>query len=62
MIKRMQDLGVYQEDFMTVVFQKISSKSKWIKKEEKLVKEVLLKQRVSLEDDDFDILSIIKRP
>jgi hypothetical protein len=62
MIKRMQDLSVYQEDFMTVVFQKISSKSKWIKKEEKLVKDVLLKQRVSLEDDDFDILSIIKRP
>ena len=46
-------------NFIKVVYQKIDRKSKPIKKQEKLVSENLKRRRIFLEEENFDILSIL---
>jgi hypothetical protein len=46
-------------NFIRVVFQKIDRKSKPIKKQEKLVSENLKRKRIFLEEENFDILSVL---
>jgi len=46
-------------NFIKVVFQKIDRKSKPIKKQEKLVSENLKRKRIMLEEENFDILSVL---
>jgi hypothetical protein len=46
-------------NFIRVVFQKIDRKSKPIKKQEKLVNENLKRKRIFLEQENFDILSVL---
>ena len=55
----MRALAQCQMNFIKVVFQKIDRKSKPIKKQEKLVSENLKRRRIFLEEENFDILSVL---
>jgi len=46
-------------NFLQVVIQKVDRKSKPIKKQEKLVSENLKRRRIFLEQENFDILSVL---
>ena len=58
-IEKMRRLTDCQMSFIKVVFQKIDRKSKPIKKQEKLVSENLKRKRIFLEEENFDILSVL---
>lgn len=49
-------------NFVEVVLTKIDKKSKPIKKQEKLVNENLKRKRIFLEEENFDILTVLARP
>jgi len=49
-------------NFIEVVLSKISKKSKPIKKQEKKVNENLKRKRIFLDQEDFDILTVLQRP
>jgi hypothetical protein len=55
----MKALTNCQINFIKVVMQKIDRKSKPIKKQEKLVSENLKRKRIFLEEENFDILSVL---
>lgn len=46
---------------MQLVLQKIDRRSKPIRKEERVVSNNLKKKRIFLEEDNFDIMSILKQ-
>ena len=46
---------------MQVTLQKIDRRSKPIKKHSKLTEECLFKKGIFLEDEDFDILGLLRR-
>jgi hypothetical protein len=58
-LEKMRALNNCQMNFIKVVFQKIDRKSKPIKKQEKLVSENLKRKRIYLEEENFDILSVL---
>lgn len=58
-MEKMKALSQCQMNFIRVVFQKIDRKSKPIKKQEKLVSENLKRKRILLEEENFDILSVL---
>ena len=58
-LAKMRALTDCQMQFIRVVFQKIDRKSKPIKKQEKIVTENLKRKRIFLEEENFDILSVL---
>jgi len=50
-----------QTNFMQVILQKIDRRSKPIKKQEKIVNHNLKKKKIFLEEENFDILSLLQK-
>ena len=57
----MHSLALCQINMMQVLLQKISRKSKTIKKQEKIVSDNLRRKRIYLERDNFDIMTVLKQ-
>lgn len=58
--QKMQSLALCQVNMMQVLLQKISRKSKVIRKQEKIVNENLKRKRIFLEKERFDIMSVLR--
>ena len=56
---KMKSLALCQMNMMQVLLQKISRKSKVIRKQEKIVNENLKRKRIYLERENFDITSVL---
>jgi len=57
----MNSLGVCQMNMMQILLQKISRKSKVIRKQEKIVNENLKRKRIYLERENFDLMSVLRK-
>ena len=57
----MHSLALCQINMMQVLLQKISRKSKTIKKQEKIVNDNLKRKRIYLEREQFDIMSVLRQ-
>ena len=55
----MQTLALCQMNMMQILLQKISRKSKVIRKQEKIVNDNLKRKRIFLEQENFDILNVL---
>jgi len=60
-VKKMNSLGVCQMNMMQILLQKISRKSKVIRKQEKIVNENLKRKRIYLERENFDLMSVLRK-
>jgi hypothetical protein len=58
----MRGLAQCQMNYLEIVLTKIDKKSKRIFKKERFVNENLKRKRINLDIEDFDILSVIKKP
>ena len=59
-LAKMRGLASCQERFMRVVFNNVDRRSKYIKKNEKILSESLKRRRgINLEEENFDILDIL---
>lgn len=61
MKEKLNGLVHAQNNFLTVIFQKIDRKSKPIKKQEKIINENLKRKGIFLEQENFDILSVLQQ-
>lgn len=59
-LRKMKDLSVCQANFMQVLLQKIDRRSKPIRKQERVISHNLKRKRILLENENFDIISILK--
>jgi hypothetical protein len=59
--KKMQNLAICQANFMQVLLKKIDRRSKPIRREERVISNNLKKKRIFLEEENFDIMSILKQ-
>jgi len=57
----MQSLAICQMNMMQILLQKISRRSKVIRKQEKLVNDNLKRKRIYLERDRFDLMSVLRK-
>ena len=60
-MSKMQSLAICQMNMMQILLQKISRRSKVIRKQEKLVNDNLKRKRIYLERDRFDLLSVLRK-
>lgn len=60
-ISKMKLLTKCQANFIQVIFQKIDRRSKPIRKQEKMVNLNLKKKNIYLEEENFDILSLLQK-
>ena len=60
-MNKMQSLAICQMNMMQILLQKISRRSKVIRKQEKLVNDNLKRKRIYLERDRFDLLSVLRK-
>jgi len=58
---KMNSLALCQINMMQVLLQKISRKSKVIRKQEKIVHENLKRKRIYLDREKFDIMSVLRQ-
>ena len=58
---KMNSLALCQVNMMQVLLQKISRKSKVIRKQEKIVHENLKRKRIYLDREKFDIMSVLRQ-
>ena len=58
---KMQGLAVCQMNMMQILLQKISRRSKVIRKQEKIVNDNLKRKRIYLEKDKFDLMSVLRK-
>ena len=58
---KMQSLAVCQMNMMQILLQKISRRSKVIRKQEKLVNDNLKRKRIYLERERFDLMSVLRK-
>ena len=58
---KMQDLAMCQMNFMQILLQKISRRSKVIHKQEKIVNDNLKRKRIYLEKDKFDLMHVLRK-
>ena len=56
----MHGLAVCQMNMMQILLQKISRRSKVIRKQEKIVNENLKRKRIYLERENFDLMSFLR--
>ena len=57
----MQNLALCQMNFMQILLQKISRRSKVIHKQEKIVNDNLKRKRIYLEKDKFDLMHVLRK-
>lgn len=57
----MHGLAICQMNMMQILLQKISRRSKVIRKQEKIVNENLKRKRIYLEKSNFDLMSILRK-
>lgn len=57
----MRMLSKFQSTMMQVVLQKIDRRSKPIRKQTKIVQESLAKKKIFLDQENFDILSLLQQ-
>ena len=60
-LNKMKLLTKCQTNFMQVVLQKIDRRSKPIRKQEKIVNKSLRNKNIYLEEENFDILTLLKK-
>lgn len=60
-ISKMQSLAMCQMNMMQILLQKISRKSKVIRKQEKIVNDNLKRKRIFLERERFDLMSVLRK-
>ena len=60
-MSKMQSLAICQMNMMQILLQKISRRSKVIRKQEKLVNDNLKRKRIYLERDRFDLMSVLRK-
>ena len=60
-MNKMQSLAICQMNMMQILLQKISRRSKVIRKQEKLVNDNLKRKRIYLERDRFDLMSVLRK-
>lgn len=60
-IYKMQSLALCQMNMMQILLQKISRKSKVIRKQEKIVNDNLKRKRIYLERERFDLMSVLRK-
>ena len=58
---KMHGLAVCQMNMMQLLLQKISRRSKAIRKQEKIVNDNLKRKRIYLEKDKFDLMTVIRK-
>ena len=58
---KMQNLAVCQMNMMQILLQKISRRSKVIRKQEKVVNDNLKRKRIYLEREKFDLMGVIRK-
>lgn len=58
---KMQNLAVCQMNMMQILLQKISRRSKVIRKQEKIVNDNLKRKRIYLEREKFDLMGVIRK-
>lgn len=58
---KMHSLALCQVNMMQVLLQKISRKSKVIRKQEKIVNENLKRKRIYMEKEGFDIMGVLRQ-
>ena len=61
MANKLHSLVVCQANFMQVLLQKIDRRSKPIKKQEKIVAANLKRKRIQLDQENFDIINVLKQ-
>ena len=59
--EKMHSLALCQVNMMQVLLQKISRKSKVIRKQERIVNDNLKRKRIYLERERFDIMSVLRQ-
>jgi hypothetical protein len=59
-VAKMKMLSKFQSTLMQVVLQKIDRRSKPIRKQTKIVQESLAKKKIFLDQENFDILSLLQ--
>ena len=57
----MKNLAMCQMNMMQVLLQKISRRSKVLRRQEKIVNDNLKRKRIYLEKDKFDIKGVLKQ-
>ena len=60
-MSKMQGLAVCQMNMMQIMLQKISRRSKVIRKQEKVVNDNLKRKRIYLEKEKFDLMSVLRK-
>ena len=60
-MSKMQNLAVCQMNMMQLLLQKVSQRSKDIRKQEKIVNENLKRKRIFLERENFDLMPVLRR-
>ena len=60
-LEKVRDLSICQTNFMQVLMQKIDNRSKPIRKQERIIAHNLKKKRILLDQENFDIISILKQ-
>lgn len=60
-MSKMQSLAICQMNMMQILLQKISRRSKVIRKQEKLVNDNLKRKRIYLERERFDLMSVLRK-
>lgn len=58
---KMQSLALCQMNMMQILLQKISRRSKVIRKQEKVVNDNLKRKRIYLERERFDLMSVLRK-
>ena len=59
-IAKMHGLAVCQMNMMQILLQKISRRSKVIRKQERIVNDNLKRKRIYLENEGFDLMSFLR--
>jgi len=59
-LQKVKDLTICQANFMQVLLQKIDNRSRPIRKHERIISHNLKKKRILLDQENFDIISILK--
>ena len=60
-IQKMRGLAICQMNMMQILLQKVSRRSKVIRKQEKIVNDNLKRKRIYLEREKFDLMSVLRR-
>jgi len=60
-LTKMHGLAICQMNMMQILLQKISRRSKVIRKQERIVNDNLKRKRIYLEAEKFDLMSVLRK-